>query len=50
MIELVIIGLFGLVILGMVLEHVHDAIRRSEDKDRAADRHHRLMNELRRHQ
>ncbi len=50
MMELVIIGLFGLVILGMLLEHVHDRIRQIEDRDRAIDRHRRLMDELRRHQ
>jgi hypothetical protein len=47
---LVIIALFGMAILGMLLEHLHDRIRQTEDRDRAIDRHHRLMNELRRHQ
>lgn len=50
MIVLVIVALAGMLLVGVVLDHVHDAIRRTEDRDRAADRHRRLMSELRRHQ
>ena len=48
MIELVIVALFGLLVLGLVLDAVHVRIRETEDRDRAADRHRRLMAELRR--
>jgi hypothetical protein len=48
-INIVIIALFGLVILGLVLDAVHESIRRTEDAERAADRHRRLMGEIRRH-
>jgi hypothetical protein len=44
------IAMFGLLVVGMLLEHLHDRIRQIEDRDRAIDRHNRLMNELRRHQ
>ncbi len=49
MIVMATIAMFGLLVIGMLLEHLHDAVRRVEDRERAADRHQRLMAELRRH-